>query len=165
MEIRKADRQVAMTRARNLNPELFDRVMIHSGQPSECWSWQGGKDKDGYGVFKLGGKSIKAHRAVASLFYPQPQPVVRHICNNPACVNPTHLRPGTQLDNAQDRVAAGRGGDLAGVRNGRAKLNDEQAKEIRDSSETGASLARRFGISKVMACKIRRGAAWSHITN
>ena len=165
MEIRKAERQVAFNRARSVNPALFDRVMIAVGSPDDCWSWPSGWDKDGYGVVKVGGKSLKVHRVVASLFYPQPQPLVRHICNNPACMNPVHLRAGTSLENARDRVAAGRGGDLAGERNGRAKLNDEQVKEIRGSTESGASLARKFGISKVMACKIRRGAAWSHITH
>jgi hypothetical protein len=34
--------------------------------------------------------------------------VVRHSCNTPACINPAHLRVGTQRDNMQDMIQAGR---------------------------------------------------------
>lgn len=35
--------------------------------------------------------------------------LIRHLCSNPRCVNPFHLKPGTHQDNADDREAAGRG--------------------------------------------------------
>lgn len=34
--------------------------------------------------------------------------LIRHTCNNPRCINPRHLKPGTHQDNADDRVKAGR---------------------------------------------------------
>lgn len=164
MEIRKASLAFATARARQVNTILFDRVMQISGVPTECWPWPLATDRDGYGTLKVGGKSIKAHRAVASLFYPhRPQAVVRHLCNNPSCVNPIHLRPGTALENAADRVANGRSGNLSGERNGRAKLSEAQVIEVRSSSKNGAALARQFGVSKVLICSIRRGTAWSHV--
>ena len=166
MEIRKAERSVAMNRARMINPSLFDRLMSHAdtSSPDECWLWNLKKDKDGYGFLKVAGKNIKAHRAVHSLFRPlEPAPVVRHLCNNPGCINPLHLRAGTQRDNASDRVAYSRGGDLKGEANGRAKLTAEQALEIRMSTEVGTSLALRYGVSKNMVSRIRRGLAWSHL--
>lgn len=164
MEIRKASREVAMSRARQVNAALFDRIMRVIAHPDQCWIWPLAKDRDGYGTLKVAGKSIKAHRAVVSLFYPyHTQTIVRHLCNNPACINPVHLRPGTAKENAADRVAAGRGGNLAGENNGRAKLTCDQVIEIHASSETGAALARKFKVSKVLICRIRRGAAWQHV--
>ncbi|MFI2105474.1 HNH endonuclease [Isoptericola sp. NPDC019693] len=35
--------------------------------------------------------------------------LIRHLCHNPACVEPTHLLPGTDEDNARDRARAGLG--------------------------------------------------------
>jgi hypothetical protein len=166
MEIKKASRQVAMEQARAQSPALFDRLVQNAdtSQPDQCWHWRKAKDKDGYGTLKVAGRSVKAHKAMHLLFHPgSSAPLVRHLCNNPSCVNPIHLRDGTPLDNALDRVAAGRGGNLKGESNGRAKLTAAQVQAIRVSAATGAALARQFGISKAMACRIRRGAAWSHV--
>jgi hypothetical protein len=133
--------------------------------PDDCWPWKLKKDRDGYGVLKVDGKNIKAHKVMHGLFYAhRAGPVVRHLCNNPACVNPNHLCAGTHAENAADRVAAHRSGDLRGERNGRSKLTTAQVIEIRASKAPGAELARAYGISKVMACRIRRGAAWAHVS-
>ena len=35
--------------------------------------------------------------------------IIRHRCDNPACINPLHLRSGTQKDNIQDMMRKGRG--------------------------------------------------------
>jgi hypothetical protein len=40
--------------------------------------------------------------------WPEDKPVARHTCNNPACVNPDHIIPGTQYENVHDMIAAGR---------------------------------------------------------
>lgn len=70
-----------------------------------CWKWRGAKD-GGYGVFKLLGRTVAAHR-VAYAFVHGDIPdglVVRHKCHTPPCCNPTHLETGTHADNVRDRV-------------------------------------------------------------
>lgn len=37
-----------------------------------------------------------------------PGPVLRHRCDNPPCINPAHLEPGTQADNVRDMAERGR---------------------------------------------------------
>ena len=78
----------------------------------ECWNWIGGKDKDGYGVFGLSSKrkAIRAHK-FSYIFYKGQlgKPLqVCHTCDNPSCVNPSHLFLGTAKDNVQDCHRKGR---------------------------------------------------------
>lgn len=54
--------------------------------------------------------------------------VLRHKCDNPKCVNLDHVQLGTHADNVADRVARNR--SAKGERNGRAKLNEHQVREI-----------------------------------
>jgi len=166
MMFRKACVETRRQEARARNPELFDRLieLAHISNHSECWPVHRNIGKDGYGILRVNGRKERAHRMMFELYFPNvPAPVVRHKCNNPGCINPAHLREGTPHDNAIDRMLSKRGGDLRGEHNGRAKLTDSQVREIRASKATGAELARRFGISKVMACRIQRGEAWKHV--
>ena len=165
MEIRKANIQSAFDKARAKNSALLDRILENSNViQGECWIWKLSPNRYGYGVLKIGGINHYAHRISHDLFHPQAgNNLVRHICNNPICVNPAHLRAGTPLDNAADRVSSGRGAFLKGVSNGRAKLSEAEVKEIQTSYLSGAELGRKFGVSKAMACRIKRGHAWSHI--
>lgn len=67
-----------------------------------CWNYTGYTDCDGYGIF-YAGKNFRAHRFSALLAGKDTsKPIIRHLCNNPSCVNPEHLEPGTQFDNMQD---------------------------------------------------------------
>jgi hypothetical protein len=71
-----------------------------------CHIWNACVDKDGYGLFKMDDKSMRANR-VSYLLYKGEIPKgvkVRHTCDNPACVNPAHLILGTQGQNNQDKI-------------------------------------------------------------
>jgi hypothetical protein len=83
-------------------------------QPTDrCWLWRGRlAARYGYGelFIQRGRPPAKAHRISYELHHGSIAPglVVMHTCDNTACVNPTHLKLGTQLDNIADTVAKGR---------------------------------------------------------
>ena len=60
----------------------------------------------------------------------------------------------------------GRANRPYGTENGRAKLTDEQVKEIHEranSGEKGRALAAEYGISTSVVSKIKRGQQWTHL--
>ena len=84
-----------------------------------CWLWQGGKDRQGYGLYhpktnrQYKNRHSGAHRQSWELtFGPIPLGLfVLHDCpsgDNPACVNHLHLFVGTQQDNMKDAMRKGR---------------------------------------------------------
>lgn len=75
-----------------------------------CWLWYGGTNEHGYGIFFADGRFQKAHRLAyrwAHGDFDQSLDVL-HSCDNPACVNPDHLRLGTHADNMRDMARRGR---------------------------------------------------------
>lgn len=77
-----------------------------------CFIWVGGSiDKDGYGAFHESHRLMKrAHRASYEYYKGSfdKSLLVLHTCDNPSCVNPSHLFLGTHTDNMRDKVSKGR---------------------------------------------------------
>lgn len=136
-----------------------------------CWTWQGNRStrRDGspsYGRFCIGKDCQLAHR-VAWLIANGPIPadqVVRHRCDNVACVRPDHLLLGSQADNLQDMRERGRARFNrfpTGSRHPNARLSDDQVASLRAAraaGETFAALGRRFGVHPSTAHSIATGA-------
>jgi hypothetical protein len=62
----------------------------------------------GHRQIKVDQKWVLAHRVAFTLHHgrePDGQ-LLRHLCNHPACINPKHLKGGTDRENAADRIAA-----------------------------------------------------------
>lgn len=80
--------------------------------PTGCWEYRGAKNHNGYGVVNVRGKGTRrAHRVMYEYIagpFPEDRPLARHRCDNPPCVNPAHIVPGTHEDNMADMVERGR---------------------------------------------------------
>ena len=106
---------------------VAERIIANSAISEEltyngtsCWIWTGAVNSYGYGRmnfrYKRGPRKGKhyqmlAHRAAVQHMTVRrvtPRTVVMHLCNNTACVNPAHLKGGTQRKNIQQCVADGR---------------------------------------------------------
>lgn len=136
---------------------------FNKDSPNTCWEWLGRKDKKGYGGF---GKNSVAYR-YSFEYFKRPRAkgkVIRHLCNNPSCVNPSHLEEGTYLENTNDRKAAGVSTGSPGIKSPFAKLTDQQVLEIYNSRQDYKVLAERFNISKARVRDILHGRGWNHIT-
>lgn len=63
----------------------------------DCWLWTAGLDEKGYGLFRLQGRTRKAH---ALVFGPVPHDMeIDHTCRVRRCVKPDHLEAVTHLEN------------------------------------------------------------------
>lgn len=151
-------------RRRDLTAAFIARFHTKYQIADGCWLWQAGKFPRGYGMVNLGrdmrGKqrTTYAHRVAYLLAHGEPIEaglVVMHTCDVPACVNPAHLRLGTQGDNVADAARKGHynGPKLRGVR----KLTDAQVAEIRQSTDRSVRLAERFHVTTSCICQIRNG--------
>ncbi len=149
-----------------------------------CWEWQAARDKDGYGLGKLRGKTTRAHRAMWILLgnavpvYPQ---TLCHCCDNRRCVRPSHLFVGTNADNTHDMIAKGRSRCISGanhwvyrdpdkIRRGSkrpdAKLTEAAVLEMRKLHRDGctyAELARIYKVHFVTASDAIKGKKWKHV--
>lgn len=75
-----------------------------------CTRWLGGKNNDGYPMFWLDGKTIHGARALWIIVYGEiPEGlIIRHSCDNPECLNLSHLELGTPKQNTADALARNR---------------------------------------------------------
>ena len=152
--------------ARSLKERFAERFA--RGAPDACWLWTAGKRR-GYGSIRDGGRMRQAHRVAWELAHgPIPDGLcVCHKCDNPPCVNPAHLFLGTKQDNNRDRARKGRQGWIKGESNGRARLTEDDVREIRALIELGKhsqrEIGQEYGVSRTLIGRIVRSEVWTHV--
>lgn len=125
-----------------------------------CWNWTGAKVAGGYGQLhgERGAPNVPAH-VFSYNHHIAPVPagkIVRHSCDNPACVNPEHLLLGTHADNMadmKDRMRA-----IGSWKGSRRFLTDEERDEVvrlLAAGERVMVVAKRFGADRKTIRNIR----------
>lgn len=107
---------------------------------------------------------VSVHRLVAQAFLgppPTPKHQVAHYDNNRRNNRIDNLRWATCAENIADKKRHGT--QAMGEDQPRAKLNVEAVLKIRNSDDTNASLARKFGVSWTTIDRVRKRHNWSHI--
>jgi len=161
--------------------ERFWSKVDKSGGDDACWVWTAHRSSKRYGGFKAYGRTQQAHRFVWQITHGLIADglCVCHHCDNPLCVNPSHLFLGTHQENMTDMVRKNRhkpasAGDqhpmrlnpeivLRGETNGYAKLTETDVRSIRESCSSGKTLAHQFGVSQGTISRIRQRVSWRHI--
>lgn len=158
-----------------LTKEHQQSVFHHFISTGHCWRFQRSR-KAAYGRFSFNGTKIQAHRAAYLATHGEIPDglLVLHRCNNPKCINPEHLKIGTQVENMADRSRAGRhwlqkNPELSSIH----KLNAENAILTRDvilgifamrrEGKTHEAIASSYGCSRASvsyALSGKRGRAF-----
>lgn len=114
--------------------------------------------------------NMLAHRlSYADVNGPIPKgSLVLHSCDNPACVNPHHLRIGSHKDNVADMDARNRRvpPSFRGETVPTSKLKEHQVRALRDDYLHGDPLndiCSRYGISRSSLGDFIGGRSWRHI--
>lgn len=140
---------------------------------SGCHVWTGAKTDKGYGLIEVAGKTRRAHRVAYETFKGAIPAglLILHRCDNPSCVNPEHLRAGTQAENMQEMVAKGRQRVvITDARKGAKAAYETNTSghvgvyAIRDGARWGAKLGNRYlgsfsTIEEAVACRVQAEAA------
>lgn len=153
-----------------LNAEQIARFWskVDRNGPNGCWVWTGFCNKKGYGHFSGTRTMYLAHR-VSYYLTTGSQPgrlQVQHTCpdgrDNPSCVNPDHLMPGTSQGNMDRRNSLGR--QASGERSGTAKLTPDKVMLILEANgKSTRRLAKVHGVSHTAIGDVLRGETWKNV--
>lgn len=121
-----------------------------------------------YSRIRVRGELVLTHRFIyeQTRGYIPDGMIVMHTCDNATCINPAHLRLGTQTDNIRDRDAKGRSNRAVGDRNFNTRLQASDIPKIVREIKLGRSMSKvgaEFGVSATAICAIVNGKTWKHV--
>ena len=156
---------------------LYERFnfYVRRRQDHQCWSWTGAiTEHTGYGQITEWKNNKRYNRRPHRLawefcFGPIANNLmVRHMCHNRLCCNPSHLLLGTAKDNFDDKIKAKREKNSVmknGEKNPNAKLTEKDVIEIRSSkNKTIYQLAAEYKVSTSLIGAIRNNQIWKTIS-
>ena len=165
---RHGDANVVMKQA---SPAKDWLVANKDYQGDECLKWPFAIGKDGYGRAHRfdSGKLSTASRIMCELAHGAPPSQLHecaHRCGNGhlGCTNPNHLYWATSKQNKLDKLIHGT--DSRGERSPVARLTADDVLLIREllKTETHASIAKMFNVSRRAITDINTGRRWAYKT-
>lgn len=151
--------------------ELFWKK-VNKNAPNGCWEYNNERCGKMHAPVTFKGVHTHAHRISWELHHgkiPKGK-FILHNCDNGICVNPAHLRIGTQKENMHDMFSRGRGYKFPvrkGEQHGMAKISEEDVREIRKSYASGDvsqwDLARKYKIGQTQIGRIIKKEVWKDV--
>lgn len=154
--------------------QLIARTVLTS---TGCAEWTGARDADGYPSVsrRIDGRTVhyKAARIVLAEMLGRPltdAECALHRCDNPPCIERSHLFVGTKGDNSRDMMSKGRGRQQLrpGAANRNAKLTDADVRAIRASYAAGSAtlvqLGEQYGVHHSAVSRIVNRRQYADVT-
>lgn len=146
----------------------LESLNARSERVGECLVWRGGLNPGGYGYVWHEGKNRAAHRVSYELNVgPIPEGLeLRHSCDMPSCIEPSHLLPGTHAENMKDMVERKRCNRPSGEAHALSRLSESQVAEIRSRYKpycrmnSSCALAKEFGVAQGTIWAAIKGRTW-----
>ena len=153
---------------RKQNSPNYKKIQyVIGGINNDCWECISHFGSNSYPKVHVKGKQWKISRWSYTNYYKKEIKEgmdILHSCDNPSCINPFHLREGTDADNAQDRVDRNRTSTLRGEDSLKSKLKEEQVNEImNDSILSVKKLAKKYNVSISAIYQIKNNRTWNHL--
>lgn len=145
-----------------------------------CRIWERGKDKDGYPILHVKGRSIRGNRYALQLRLGRqiaPGRLACHTCDTPSCVEASHLYEGTYHDNSRDKHTRNRLGvhwttrmpeRVARGERSNSVVTEDLVRKMRCMYDTHPELtyqqiADHYRVSRKNTIKIVKRETWRHI--
>jgi hypothetical protein len=141
-------------------------------EEGDCLIWQGYivNKTPQVGAYPEGKKTMVSVRKLMRELQtgrPQPKGHYGNTCGNHACVNPDHTIWKSEAVHMKAMAKKRKVSNVMALKlrqyqmdMGQAKLSESKAQEIRLSEETGPVLAERYGVSRGLINRIKRGLSW-----
>jgi len=142
--------------------DKFEKELLKcSSNVRSCWEWSGDYNSKGYGRMKCSEGSKQAHRFSWEYHNGKKIPdsmLVLHSCDNPICINPSHLSLGTHRKNMEEMVERGRS-----IRSGLSEDDVRAIKRFLNGKMTVTELAIKYRVNYIVIYNISTGLTWAHV--
>lgn len=139
---------------KKIHKSTIDGKIIFNG--SACREWQGRYKRD-YGLMQYKNTEFRTHVVACEAVAKQRTPkgmIVRHLCNNKKCCNPSHLKFGTTSENSCDAFLNNHSS---------AKLSVADVVAIRASQNTLRILANHYGVQTRTIKSVISKSTWDFV--